>query len=146
MCEVSPVLFDTRGCLGSVLPNVLNCRRNGPDRPSCCQTVPFVTGGGVEPCPINSFIRSPEMKESFLLWELIFIDNPLPSLCTGGINNFRAKSNKNYKAHFSTLQKPLANSELSRLRGVPQSSLVRGHIAQHGFWRTVGTRKICVEF
>lgn len=115
LCEVSPVLFDTRGCLGSVLSNVLNCRRNGPDRPSCGRAVPFVTDRGVESCPINSFVRSPEMKESFLLRELIFIDNPLPSPCAGDINNLRAKSNKNQKAHFSTLQKPLANPEPSGL-------------------------------
>lgn len=71
----------------------------------------FVTEGGVDPSLINSLIRSAEMKESFLLWELIFIDNPLPNPCTGGVNNLRAKSNKNYKTHFSTLQKPLVNSD-----------------------------------
>lgn len=71
----------------------------------------FVTEGGVDPSLINSLIRSAEMKESFLLWELIFIDNSLPNPYTGGVNNSRAKSNKNYKTHFSTLQKPLANSD-----------------------------------
>lgn len=111
LCEVRPVRFDTLGCLGSVLPNVLNCRRNCPDRTSHWQTVSFVTDGGVDPSLINSLIRSAEMKESFLLWELIFIDSPLPSPCTGGVNNLRAKSNKNYKTHFSTLQKSPANSD-----------------------------------
>jgi hypothetical protein len=72
--------------------------------------VSFVTDGGVDPSLIDSLIKSAEMKESFLLWELIFIDNSLPSPCAGGVNNLRTKSNKNYKTHFFTLQKSLANS------------------------------------
>lgn len=64
--------------------------------------VSFVPNRGVDPSSVNSLIKSLEMKEAFRHWELIFIDEPLPRPCTGGVNNLRAKSNKNYKTHFFT--------------------------------------------
>lgn len=139
LCEVRPVPFDTLGCLGSVLPNVLNCRRNRPDRPSHWQTVSFVTNRGVDPSLINSLIRSAEMKESFFLGELIFIDHPLPSPCTGGVNNSRAKSNKNYKTYFSTVLKSLANSELSRLWAAYRAASFVAGEPSRGWWHMGST-------
>ena len=99
----------------------------------------FVTDRGVDPSLINSLIRSAEMKESFLLGELIFIDNPLPSPCTGGVNNLRAKSNKNYKTHFSTLLKSLANSELSRLWAAYRAAPSVAGEPSRGLWHVEST-------
>ena len=107
----------------------------------------FVTNGGVDPSLITSLIKSAEMKESFLLGELIFIDNSLAGPCTGGVNNLRAKSNKNYKTHFSTLQKSLANVDgtLQTLSCL-QSSFVRGPRAQQRFRCTAGVWEALAEF
>ena len=99
----------------------------------------FVTDRGVDPSLINSLIRSAEMKESFLLGELIFIDHPLPSPCTGGVNNLRAKSNKNYKTYFSTVLKLLANSELSRLWAAYRAASFVAGEPSRGWWHMEST-------
>lgn len=69
----------------------------------------FAARRGVDPSLINSVIRAAEMKEAFLLGELIFLDRPLPRPCTRGVNNLRAKSKiiklvySLYRTHWPTL-------------------------------------------
>lgn len=62
------------GALGQTYPDATQvaCPSKGytwpewsQDRPSHPQTAPFVTNRGVDPSPVNSLIKSLEMKETF---------------------------------------------------------------------------------